>query len=174
LQDIKKKTKTGIRNTLKNSEKIILQLEKYHSDKTVLLFQNWHNCWLSKSFNNWNIEKKLIKIKCPSLILVKRQYATQEHCTEIAKKSAPLRCPLLLRTADTFHTRKIPVLYHKQSTFFKKDHEKYSYTSGISDEPLLGLTIGEAFEETVSRFPKNDVVSKHQNIRYTYEQLEIE
>jgi fatty-acyl-CoA synthase len=32
--------------------------------------------------------------------------------------------------------------------------KKYSYTSGISDEPLLGLTIGEAFEETVSRFPK--------------------
>jgi non-ribosomal peptide synthetase component F len=53
-----------------------------------------------------------------------------------------------------------------------KDHEK-QYTSGISDEPL-GLTIGEAFEETVSRFPKNEaVVSKHQNIRYTYEQLEI-
>jgi fatty-acyl-CoA synthase len=53
--------------------------------------------------------------------------------------------------------------------------KKYSYTSGISDEPLLGLTIGEAFEETVSRFPKNEaVVSKHQNIRYTYEQLEIQ
>jgi fatty-acyl-CoA synthase len=52
--------------------------------------------------------------------------------------------------------------------------KKYSYT-GISDEPLLGLTIGEAFEETVSRFPKNEaVVSKHQNIRYTYEQLEIQ
>ncbi|MEZ7499154.1 AMP-binding protein [Flavobacterium sp. Arc3] len=52
--------------------------------------------------------------------------------------------------------------------------KKYSYTSGISDEPLLGLTIGEAFEETVSRFPKNEaVVSMHQNIRYTYEQLEI-
>jgi fatty-acyl-CoA synthase len=46
--------------------------------------------------------------------------------------------------------------------------------TSISDEPLLGLTIGEAFEETVSRFPKNEaVVSKHQNIRYTYEQLEI-
>jgi fatty-acyl-CoA synthase len=45
--------------------------------------------------------------------------------------------------------------------------KKYSYTSGISDEPLLGLTIGEAFEETVSRFPKNEaVVSKHQNILY--------
>jgi hypothetical protein len=36
---LKETTKTGIRNTLKNSEKIILQLEKYHSDKTVLLFK---------------------------------------------------------------------------------------------------------------------------------------
>lgn len=52
--------------------------------------------------------------------------------------------------------------------------KKYSYTSGTSDEPLLGLTIGDAFEETVSRFPKNEaVVSRHQDIRYTYEQLEI-
>jgi fatty-acyl-CoA synthase len=52
--------------------------------------------------------------------------------------------------------------------------KKYSYTSGTSDESLLGLTIGDAFEETVSRFPKNEaVVSRHQNIRYTYEQLEI-
>jgi fatty-acyl-CoA synthase len=52
--------------------------------------------------------------------------------------------------------------------------KKHSYTSGTSDEPLLGLTIGAAFEETVSRFPKNEaVVSRHQDIRYTYEQLEI-
>lgn len=52
--------------------------------------------------------------------------------------------------------------------------KKYSYTSGTSDEPLLGLTIGDAFEETVNRFPKNEaVVSRHQDIRYTYEQLEI-
>lgn len=52
--------------------------------------------------------------------------------------------------------------------------KKYSYASGINDEPLLGLTISEAFEETVSRFPKTvAVVSKHQNIRHTYEQLEI-
>jgi fatty-acyl-CoA synthase len=51
--------------------------------------------------------------------------------------------------------------------------KKYSYTSGISDEPLLGLTIGRLLKRP-SRFPKNEaVVSKHQNIRYTYEQLEI-
>jgi hypothetical protein len=38
---------------------------------------------------------------------------------------------------------------------------------------LWSLTIGEAFEETVSRFPKRGR-RLYQNIRYTYEQLEIE
>jgi pimeloyl-ACP methyl ester carboxylesterase len=72
--------------TLLKIQKIILQLEKYHSDKTVLLFQNWHNCWLSKSFNNWNIEKKLIKIKCPSLIL-------QGEKTSMRLKNIALKLP---------------------------------------------------------------------------------
>jgi hypothetical protein len=48
---------------------------------------------------------------------------------------------IIVENCGHFHTRKIPVLYHKQSTLLNKDHEKYSYTSGISDEPLLGLTI---------------------------------
>jgi hypothetical protein len=75
----------------------------------------------------------------------------------------------------TLSTQGKSVLYHKQSTLLNKRSWKNTATSGISDEPLLGLTIGEAFEETVSRFPKNEaVVSKHQNIRYTYEQLEIQ
>jgi hypothetical protein len=103
---------------------------------------------------------------------VKRQYATQEHCTEIAKKSAPLRCPLLLRTADTFTQGKSQSYITNNLPFLKKIM-KNTATRAASVMNLLGLTIGEAFEETVSRFPKNDVVSKHQNIRYTYEQLEI-
>jgi fatty-acyl-CoA synthase len=50
--------------------------------------------------------------------------------------------------------------------------EKYSYTCGISDEPLLGATIGDAFDETARKYPNNEaVVSIHQNIRYTYRQL---
>jgi hypothetical protein len=84
---------------------------------------------------------------------------------------------IIVENCGHFHTRKIPVLYHKHPILNKKDSKKYSYTSGISDEPLLGLTIGEAFEETVSRFPKNRRLSSL-NIRIfaipTSNKLEIE
>ena len=50
---------------------------------------------------------------------------------------------------------------------------KMSYISGVSDEPLLGLTIGEAFDQTVSNFPDNDaIISVHQNIRLSYRGLD--
>jgi fatty-acyl-CoA synthase len=50
--------------------------------------------------------------------------------------------------------------------------KKLSYTSGTSAEPMLGFTIGEAFEQTVSLYPDNEaVVVKHQNIRKTYREL---
>src|SRR5580765_7102713 len=51
----------------------------------------------------------------------------------------------------------------------------WSYTSGTSDVPLLGLTIGDMFDETVARFPDNEaLVSRHQGLRYTYRQLQVE
>ncbi len=51
----------------------------------------------------------------------------------------------------------------------------FSYTSGTSDVPLLGLTIGDLFDRTVARFPDNEaLVSRHQGLRYTYRQLRVE
>ena len=51
----------------------------------------------------------------------------------------------------------------------------WSYTSGTSDVPLLGLTIGDMFDETAARFPDNEaLVSRHQGLRYTYRQLQVE
>lgn len=48
-----------------------------------------------------------------------------------------------------------------------------SYTCGTSSEPLLGLTIGDAFDQIVEKYPNNEaIVSVHQNIRYTYLQLQ--
>ncbi len=48
-----------------------------------------------------------------------------------------------------------------------------SYTCSTSSEPLLGLTIGDAFDQTVEKYPNNEaIVSVHQNIRYTYLQLQ--
>ena len=47
-----------------------------------------------------------------------------------------------------------------------------SYACGISDRPLLGITIGDMFDQTVTKYPNNEaLVVKHQNIRYSYAQL---
>jgi fatty-acyl-CoA synthase len=44
-----------------------------------------------------------------------------------------------------------------------------SYTCGISDTPLLGITIGDLFDQTVEKYPDNDaLIVHHQNIRYSY------
>ncbi|NAS30444.1 AMP-binding protein [Flavobacteriaceae bacterium R38] len=49
---------------------------------------------------------------------------------------------------------------------------KISYTCGTSEVPLLGITIGDQFDETVAQFPDNEaLVVHHQNIRWTYAQL---
>ncbi len=49
----------------------------------------------------------------------------------------------------------------------------WSYTSGVSDTPLLGLTIGDMFDQTVEQFPDNEaLVVRQQNLRYTYRQLQ--
>jgi fatty-acyl-CoA synthase len=48
----------------------------------------------------------------------------------------------------------------------------WSYASGASDTPLLGLTIGDAFDQTVARFPEREaLVVRHQGLRYTYSAL---
>jgi len=53
--------------------------------------------------------------------------------------------------------------------------EAWSYTSGTSDVPLLGLTIGDMFDRTAARHPDNEaLVSRHQGLRYTYRQLQAE
>src|SRR5438105_1551601 len=50
-----------------------------------------------------------------------------------------------------------------------------SYVSGTSDTPLLGLTIGDAFDRTVARFPDREaLISRHQGLRYTWAQLQAE
>ncbi|HEY7346794.1 MAG TPA: AMP-binding protein [Ktedonobacterales bacterium] len=52
---------------------------------------------------------------------------------------------------------------------------QWSYVSGASQTPLLGLTIGDAFDQTVSRFSDREaLVSRHQHLRYTYADLRRE
>jgi fatty-acyl-CoA synthase len=47
-----------------------------------------------------------------------------------------------------------------------------SYASGASDKPLLGVTIGDLFDQIVARYPHNEaLVSRHQGLRYSYRAL---
>jgi len=51
-------------------------------------------------------------------------------------------------------------------------HQK-SYTSGISDTPLLGMTIGDLFDQTVEAHPDHAaLISRAQQIRLSYRQLQ--
>jgi fatty-acyl-CoA synthase len=50
-----------------------------------------------------------------------------------------------------------------------------SYTSGSSDKPLLGLTIGEMFDQIVAQYPTNEaLVVRHQKVRYSYRELQTQ
>jgi fatty-acyl-CoA synthase len=50
---------------------------------------------------------------------------------------------------------------------------RWSYTSGTSDTPLLGLTIGDLFDQTVEKYPDRPaLISRQQNIRLTYRELQ--
>ncbi len=53
--------------------------------------------------------------------------------------------------------------------------EQASYTCGISDRPLLGVTIGGMFDQIAERYSDNEaLVSRHQGLRYTYGRLREE
>lgn len=50
--------------------------------------------------------------------------------------------------------------------------KEISYASGISDKPLLGSTLGDKFDEISSKYSEREaIVSVHQNIRFTYNEL---
>jgi len=52
---------------------------------------------------------------------------------------------------------------------------RLSYVHGASSVPLIGSTIGDLFDQTAERFPDHTaLVSRHQNIRFTYRQLKEE
>ncbi len=50
--------------------------------------------------------------------------------------------------------------------------QQLSYVSGTSTKSLLGITIGDMFDETAALFPDNDaLIVHHQDIRFTYSQF---
>src|SRR5690554_2194600 len=47
-----------------------------------------------------------------------------------------------------------------------------SYSSGTSETPLLGMTIGEMLDKTATQHPETEaLVCLHQNIRWTYKEF---
>src|SRR5258708_40251267 len=47
-----------------------------------------------------------------------------------------------------------------------------SYAHGVASLPLLGQTLGQALDTAARRFGARDaVISRHQNLRYNYEEL---
>ncbi len=52
---------------------------------------------------------------------------------------------------------------------------RWSYVSGPSEKPLLGMTIGDMFDQTVAKYPDNEaLIVCQQGLRYTYTQLKAE
>ncbi|MFO2462930.1 AMP-binding protein [Pseudomonas sp. 15FMM2] len=52
------------------------------------------------------------------------------------------------------------------------DQLHQSYSRGSQDKALLAMTIGQAFDQTVVRYPEDDaLVVRHQHLRYTWRQL---
>jgi len=53
--------------------------------------------------------------------------------------------------------------------------ERLSYASGPSTQPLLGMTIGEQFDQACQQYAEKEaIVSFHQNRRLTYKALQDE
>src|SRR6266566_7921281 len=66
--------------------------------------------------------------------------------------------------------------YSSSSTEYSQQAERrWSYASGTSDIPLLGMTIGDQFDQTVERYPdKLAYVARHQHIRWTYREFQAQ
>src|SRR5438128_7560396 len=68
------------------------------------------------------------------------------------------------------------VMQKNPSTASTEQAERqWSYTSATSDTPLLGLTIGDLFDQTVEKYSDNPaLISRQQNIRLTYGELQAQ
>ncbi len=62
---------------------------------------------------------------------------------------------------------------HSSSLSTEQTAQQWSYASGTSDTPLLGLTIGDMFDQTAAKYATNlALISRQQHIRLTYSELQ--
>jgi fatty-acyl-CoA synthase len=55
----------------------------------------------------------------------------------------------------------------------KESGVRWSYANGTSDVPLLGVTIGDMFDQTVEKYPDHPaLIAREQSIRLTYRELQ--
>lgn len=82
-------TKQGIREVVSQfiSSGLSQRLQKYHGKHTEKLFYAWHNTWLDEQYSDWNIEKELEKIHCPTLVIqgTEDEYGTEKQMDGIIK-----------------------------------------------------------------------------------------
>jgi fatty-acyl-CoA synthase len=62
---------------------------------------------------------------------------------------------------------------HPSSLPTEQTAQQWSYASGTSDTPLLGLTIGDMFDQTAAKYPTNPaLISRQQHIHLSYSELQ--
>lgn len=61
-------------------------LQRYHGANTDAMFRGWHDTWLRPDYRDWNIERELRQIVCPTLIVqgADDEYATRAQVDAIA------------------------------------------------------------------------------------------
>ncbi len=56
-----------------------------------------------------------------------------------------------------------------------QNERQWSYTNGTSDVPLLGLAIGDMFDQTAEKYPDRPaLIARQQNIRLSYRELQAQ
>ena len=76
VEDVSIQSITAIRKLYESSD-LPLRLARYH-DHVDEAFCGWNDIWLDPQFRNWNIEKYLAAITCPTLVI---QGENDEHGT---------------------------------------------------------------------------------------------
>src|SRR5438128_600809 len=72
-----------------------------------------------------------------------------------------------------YRRRHMQVMQANASAPTDKTERVWSYTSGTSDTPLLGLTIGDLFDQTVEKYPDHAaLIARQQHIRLSYRELQ--
>ena len=63
----------------------LTRLAQHHGDKANWVLSAWVDTWLAESFREWNMDKLLLQVKCPALILHGDcdEYASTHHAERI-------------------------------------------------------------------------------------------